>query len=69
MNKFSNMFDVFRIFRSKFLDLVSNNSVLLADIIVDFFTDIQSNKKMIIVAQAFYFPIKNPSHLFKLCQK
>lgn len=63
------MCDVFRIFRSKFLDVVSNNSVLLADIIVDLFTDIQSNKKMIKVAQALYFPIKNPSHLFKLCQK
>lgn len=69
MNKFINMCDVFWIFRSKLLDLVSNNGVLLAHIIVDFFTDIQSNKKIIKVAQALSFPIKNPSHLFKLCQK
>jgi len=52
-----------------FLDPVSNNGVLLADIIVDFFADTQSNKKMMKVTQALYFPIKNPSHLFKLCQK
>lgn len=64
-----NTCDLFKVFRSKFLDPLSNNVVLLADMIVDFFSDTRSNKKRIKLVQVLSFPIKNPNNLFKLCQK